>query len=135
MKDRGRDCFVPAGKWTGDGRKAAGPRPPALAREEPAAEAAAAPEAEAAAAPPGAKVQLHSARSRDRALAAWGRLSSQEKELLGSLAHRVVRAEIPERGVFYRLRAGPLPDKAAARRLCRLLKDRGRDCFVPAGKW
>ncbi len=40
----------------------------------------------------GAKVQLFSARSRERALAAWTRLSSEEKDLLGSLAHRVVRA-------------------------------------------
>ncbi len=94
-----------------------------------------APEAEAAAAPSGAKVQLYSSRSRDRALAAWSRLSSEEKELLGSLTHRVVKAEIPKKGVFYRLWAGPLADKAAARRLCELLKGRGRDCFVPAGKW
>ena len=83
----------------------------------------------------GAKVQLYSARSRDRALAAWTLLSSKEKDLLGSLAHRVVKAEIPKRGVFYRLRAGPLANKAAARRLCGLLKGRGRDCFVPAGTW
>ena len=74
----------------------------------------------------GAKVQLFSARSRERALAAWTRLSSKEKDLLGSLAHRVVQVEIPKRGVFYRLRAGPLADKAAAKRLCSQLKSRGR---------
>ena len=76
-----------------------------------------------AAAASGAKVQLYSARSRDGALAAWARLSSGEKDLLGSLTHRVVKVEISKRGVFHRLRAGPLADKAAARRLCRLLKD------------
>ena len=135
LKGRGRDCFVPAGKWTGGVRKVAASRPPAVAQKEPEAEAAKAPEAEAAGAPSGAKVQLFSARSRARALAAWTRLSSEEKELLGSLSHRVVKAEIPKRGVFYRLRAGPLADKAAAKRLCQLLKGRGRDCFVPAGKW
>ncbi len=127
LKGRGRDCFVPAGKWTGGGQETAGSRPPAVtnepSREAPAAEGAVA-----------AKVQLYSGRSHDGALAAWGRLSSEEKELLGSLTHRVVKAELPKRGVFYRLWAGPLADKAAAWRLCGLLKGRGRDCFVPAGK-
>ncbi len=125
LKGRGRDCFVPAGKWTGgtgDGvretARAAGKEP-----------------AGAAASPSGGQVQLFSARSRKAALAAWSRLSLEEKELLGGLSSRVVKAEVPERGVFYRLRAGPLADRAAAKRLCGLLKGRGRDCFVPAGKW
>ena len=89
----------------------------------------------AAASPSGGQVQLFSARSREAALAAWNRLSLEEKELLGGLSSRVVKAEVPERGVFYRLRAGPLADRAAAKRLCGLLKGRGRDCFVPAAKW
>ena len=52
---------------------------------------------------PGAKVQLYSGRSRAGALAAWSKLSAAEKELLGSLTHRVVKAEVPKKGVFYRL--------------------------------
>ena len=149
LKGRGRDCLVLAGKWTGGhGGDRTGPAeknpdagtggvpeiaaspPPAVTKESPSE----APEAGENAAASGAKVQLYSARSRDGALAAWARLSSDEKDLLGSLTHRVVKAEIPKRGVFYRLRVGPLADKAAARRLCGLLKGRGRDCFVPAGK-
>ena len=148
LKGRGRDCFVPAGKWAGgDGRgmatagkdadaqgggahRTTRSRPPAVTQKPPPR----APEAEGTAAA-GAKVQLFSARSREGALAAWGRLSSEEKELLGSLAHRVVKAELPKRGAFYRLRAGPLANKAAAKRLCARLKGRGRDCLVLAGKW
>ena len=173
LKGRGRDCFVPAGKWTGgagagEGDRRAGAkkspdtRPvagvPETARARPGAVSGTprkgapgdgraapgravarkpsreAPEAKGAAAASGASVQLYSSRSHARALAAWGRLSAAEKELLGSLTPRVMKVEVPERGVFYRLRAGPLADKAAARRLCGLLKGRGRDCFVPAGK-
>ena len=67
-------------------------------------------------------------------LAAWGRLYAAEKDLLGSLNPDVVKNRIPGKGVFYRLRAGPLANKAAARRLCRLLKGRGRECFVPLGE-
>ena len=146
LKGRGRDCFVLAGKWAGDGGASGAEkspdappvRPHETARSQPVTEVPSrgTPGAEATATTvSGAKVQLYSARSRDQALAAWGRLSSEEKELLGSLSHRVVKAEIPKRGVFYRLRAGPLADKAAAKRLCALLKGRGRDCFVLAGKW
>ena len=127
LKGRGRDCFVPAGKWiggTGDGAQKT-VRP---AGKEPA-------RATAAASASGGQVQLFSARSRSAAVAAWIRLSLEEKELLGGLSPRVVKAEVPKKGVFYRLRAGPLADRAAARRLCGLLKGRGRDCFVPAGKW
>ncbi len=80
----------------------------------------------------GVRVQLFAARSEAGALAAWTRLSTEEKDLLDSLTPSVVKAEVPEKGVFHRLRAGPLADKAAARRLCRLLERRGRDCFVPA---
>ena len=151
LKGRGRDCLALAGKWTGghgsDGEDRPGPAdkspdagtgdvpevaasPPAVTKESPSE----APEAGKNATGSGAKVQLYSARSRDGALAAWARLSSEEKDLLGSLTHRVVKVEIPKRGVFYRLRVGPLADKAAARRLCGLLKGRGRACFVPAGK-
>ena len=152
LKGRGRDCLVLAGKWTGGHGAGGGDRPgpaekspdagtgdvpeiaasppPAVTKESPSE----APEAGDNAAGSGARVQLYSARSRDGALAVWARLSAEEKDLLGSLTHRVVKAEIPKRGVFYRLRAGPLADKAAARRLCGLLKGRGRACFVPAEK-
>lgn len=81
----------------------------------------------------GAHVQLYAARSEAEALAVWGRLSNHEKELLGSLTHRIVKADVPGKGVYYRLRVGPLDDRAAAKRLCGLLKGRGRDCFVVAG--
>ena len=161
LKGRGRDCFVPAAKWTtGNGTVPGGPRrgaepgpvaqtasddwPGPVTPPGPAQETMAAPSDTAAAEPsgkapepedaPGAQVQIFSARSRAGALAAWGRLSSLEKDLLGALTPRVEKAEVPGKGVVYRLRVGPMADKAAAKRLCILLKGRGRDCFVPAGK-
>ena len=33
-------------------------------------------------------------------------------------------------GIFYRLQAGPLADKAAAKKLCTSLKAKGQDCIV-----
>lgn len=96
---------------------------------------AASPAAAEAAAGPGAHVQLYAARSEAEALAVWGRLTKQETELLGSLTHRIVRADLPAKGVYYRLRVGPLKDRTVAKRLCGLLKGRGRDCFVAAEDW
>ena len=122
LKGRGRGCFVPAGKWTGGDGPERAQKP---SRQTPEANDAAV---------AGAQVQLFSSRSRAGALAAWSRLSAAEKELLGSLTPRVVETEVPEKGVFYRLRAGPFADKTAAKRLCVVLKGRGRECFVPAGK-
>lgn len=163
LKGRGRDCFVPAGKWTTDNGTVVRrdqPRgsepinvaqavstddwPNPAAQPGPAGERAAATLAAPAAGSsgatpeagdaPGVHVQLFSARSRSGAMGAWNRLLEGERDLLGSLTPRVVKAEIPKKGVVYRLRAGPLADSAAAKRLCGLLKGRGRDCFVPAAK-
>ena len=74
-------------------------------------------------------MQLHAANSRAAALAAWKRLSRGETDLLGSLAPRVVKVQIPKQ-VFYRLFAGPFPDVTEAGRVCGTLKGRGRECFV-----
>ena len=43
----------------------------------------------------------------------------------------MTKAELgPARGVFYRLRAGPLADEAAARRLCARLSKRKVGCLI-----
>lgn len=104
------------------------------ATPEPATAATTGPPAAEAPTGSGAHVQLYAARSEAEALAVWGRLTNQEKELLGSLTHRIVKADLPEKGVYYRLRVGPLEDRAAAKRLCGQLNGRGRDCFVAAGE-
>ncbi|MCY4488414.1 MAG: SPOR domain-containing protein [Deltaproteobacteria bacterium] len=137
LKRRGRDCFVPAGKWPG-GKAAERPGSPEIAGKHSGerANARAAKQSAGKQAPgaAGASVQIYSARSHAGALAGWGRLVAMEKDLLDSLTPRVVKADVPKKGVFYGLRVGPFPDRAAARRLCGLLKARGRDCFVPPGK-
>ena len=145
LNGRGRNCFVASGKWTEDGAPARGDpsreAPPRKAQTSPAGgrvnSSKASPVARQATAPETAsdiQVQVYSSSSRDAALAAWERLSSEEQNLLGALTPRVVRTELPKKGVVYRLRAGPLADQAAATRLCRLLQDRGRDCFVAPKK-
>jgi hypothetical protein len=74
-------------------------------------------------------VQLLAGRSEAAALGEWPRLRESNPEL-ADLSPRVVRAELGARGVFYRLRAGPLESEEQARRICFALGTRGQSCFV-----
>ncbi|TVR84181.1 MAG: SPOR domain-containing protein [Rhodospirillales bacterium] len=79
------------------------------------------------------RVQLASVRSRADAEAEWRRLSRRHGDLLGPLSPDYSSAEVADRGVFYRLRAGPLRDAQQARRLCAALAERNVGCMVVSG--
>ncbi len=80
---------------------------------------------------PAYRVQLAAVRSLERAQGEWDRLRRKNTDLLGKLALSVVRADLgPNKGVFYRLRAGPLADEAAARALCTKLASRKVGCLI-----
>lgn len=90
---------------------------------------AAAPAAPASA--PGAfQVQLASARSSDGAMAEWKRISEKNAALLSGLTPNVAQADLGDKGVFFRLRAGPLADRAAADALCARLASQNVACIV-----
>ena len=77
------------------------------------------------------QVQLAAVRARDRAEQEWARLRNGHKDLLGTLQLSVVRADLGAgKGVFYRLRVGPLKSEAVARDLCGKLAERKVPCLV-----
>ena len=76
------------------------------------------------------QIQLASVLSEEAALAEWKRIGGKHKELLGGLTPAVTRADLGDRGVFYRLRAGPLADKAAAEAMCSSLAAEKVGCIV-----
>ena len=78
----------------------------------------------------GYAIQLVALRSRDRAQEHWRQLRKAHGDILGNLTHTVVTADLGDRGTFYRLRAGRLPDRAAAERLCAKLAARKVGCLV-----
>jgi cell division septation protein DedD len=78
----------------------------------------------------GYAIQLAALRSRDRAQEHWRKLRKAHGDILGNLTHTVVTADLGDRGTFYRLRAGRLPDRAAAERLCAKLAARKVGCLV-----
>lgn len=78
-------------------------------------------------------IQLGSVRSVAEAQAEWDRLRGRHSDLLGELELRVERVDLGERGVFQRIRAGPLPDLASAAALCEQLWSRRLQCLVALG--
>ena len=61
----------------------------------------------------------------------WKRMVKRHPEFLLGLEARVATVDLgPAKGTFHRLKAGPLPSRAFARRLCRSLRDRGLYCAV-----
>jgi hypothetical protein len=78
--------------------------------------------------PDGVRVQLASLRSPDAARDEWVRLKRDNPDLLGKLTAVAVRADLGERGIYYKIEAGPLPSKDAASRLCSQMRQRDLDC-------
>lgn len=59
----------------------------------------------------------------------WSRIQRANSDVLGGLKSDVVEVDLPGKGVFWRLRAGPL-DEQGARHVCGELKNRNQGCMV-----
>ena len=89
------------------------------------------PAPKAAPAPGPYQVQLGAYRDEETAKVAWRNLVARDEGNLSGIEHRIVRADLGDRGVFYRLRAGGYADESNAHRLCSRLMAVGIDCVVP----
>lgn len=74
-------------------------------------------------------VQLGAVRSADAADKEWSRILHANNDLLSALSPDVVKVDLPDKGTFWRVRAGSLSD-AAARHLCQQLSARNQGCIV-----
>ena len=94
--------------------------------------AAATPPAQPSSAEPvsGYLIQIAAVREPERAEAEWERLLRQHPEPLRGLKLFVARADLGDKGVFWRLRAGPFPDETAAKNRCAELARRKVGCLV-----
>lgn len=75
-------------------------------------------------------IQIAALRSAEAAEGEWLRISKRHPDLLGGYTSKVVRADLGERGIFFRLRAGPLKDRPAAEKLCESLAAQNVGCLV-----
>jgi hypothetical protein len=78
----------------------------------------------------GFHVQLSSQRSEAQALDAFEGLKARYPSLLGSATPSVQRADLAEKGIYYRLRVGPMASREEAVAMCEELKAAGGSCFV-----
>lgn len=75
-------------------------------------------------------IQLAALRQEAAARQEWQRVQGRHRELLGSMSLQLERADLGERGIYYRVQAGPLPNRATAQDLCAQLKAAGQDCIA-----
>ncbi|MFD2232385.1 SPOR domain-containing protein, partial [Phaeospirillum tilakii] len=103
------------------------PAPPPAPHPAPAA--APAPAAPARSGGGGFLIQLGAVRAADQAGKEWARIQKANADLLGGLTSDIVRVDLGEKGVFWRIRAGGL-DEASARQICASLQSRHQGCIV-----
>jgi hypothetical protein len=76
------------------------------------------------------RVQLAAGKTEASVQKEWAALQKAHPDLLGPLSLTIERVDKGSAGIFYRLQAGPLADKTAAKQLCASLKQKGQDCLV-----
>jgi cell division septation protein DedD len=76
------------------------------------------------------QIQMGAVRSEARAKAAIARLVKANKDVLGSKQTSIVRADLGQRGVYFRLRAGPYASRAEANTACGKLAARKVGCMA-----
>ncbi|NUB30155.1 SPOR domain-containing protein [Azospirillum brasilense] len=112
------------------------PAPPAAApKPQPTPPVAAAPPPQPAPAPAKAsgggawRVQLAAVRSEAEASTEWKRLTSRYGAALGGLSMQVAKADLGEKGIFYRIQGVGL-DEERAKSVCAQLKSQNVGCVV-----
>ncbi len=77
------------------------------------------------------RIQLAALRTEESAQSEWKRLKKRFPDVLGDLNLNVVRADLGEdKGIYYRLRAGPLASKESAKLACDKLSKLNQGCLV-----
>ena len=74
-------------------------------------------------------VQLASLRTEDEARATFDRLQNRFGSILSGFSPNIQRADLGDRGIYHRVRLGPM-DRAAADSLCSRYQSAGGECFV-----
>lgn len=77
------------------------------------------------------RIQLAAVRSEEAATSEWMRLKKNNADLFDALTLNVIKVDLgADKGIFYRLRAGPLATEEAAKKLCEQLSGRKIGCLI-----
>ena len=77
----------------------------------------------------GWRIQIASVKSEDVAKSTWAKVQTANGDVLTSLRMQPIRVDLGDKGVWYRVQAGPLDEKQA-QSVCGTLKSRKSDCVV-----
>lgn len=78
----------------------------------------------------GAQVQLGAFGSQAEAEQNWTKIRNAHSDVIGSMGHQIVRADLGAKGVYYRLRVSGFASANAAKQTCAALSARGQGCFL-----
>lgn len=73
--------------------------------------------------------QLMSSSNKQTVEKAWPGILAKNKALLSNMSHQIVKADIPGKGTFYRLKVGNFKTRDMAAALCAKLKTKKQDCI------
>lgn len=73
-------------------------------------------------------IHLASYRTSKNADQGWVKIVRAHKNLISGLEHKITRVNLGRKGTYYRLKAGPFKNAAAAKAMCRKLKRRRQFC-------
>lgn len=107
--------------------------PPAPQARRPAPDTTAALPRAAGVAPPrdnGFHVQVLARQTQQDALQAYSEMQQRYPHLLGKISPNVQMADLGNKGVWYRVRVGPIGEQSLAVNFCNRLKSEGADCIV-----
>jgi hypothetical protein len=79
------------------------------------------------------KVQLGAYHSEKEAQDAWSAIQKKHHNLLANASRTIVKADLGDKGIYYRLQMGGFANPAAAKALCSKLTASGQAC-IPASK-
>lgn len=75
-------------------------------------------------------VQVASQRSEADAMGSWRALQTKYPNLLGNYRATVKKADLGDKGIYYRAQVGPFATREQANELCQSLRSQGGDCVV-----
>lgn len=75
-------------------------------------------------------LQLLSSKNKSGVEAEWTRIQKKNADLLKNLPANIVKADLGDKGVYYRLRLGPVAQAQTAKNYCSELKKRKVGCFI-----
>jgi cell division septation protein DedD len=76
------------------------------------------------------RVQIAATRDEPTARTEWERLKKAHLDLLGTFTPTIVKADLGDKGVFYRVQAGPIATHDQADKLCGALKQFAIACLI-----